>query len=295
MRKVLFVLLIVVLLNSAASASSGRRAKKVKVNLAATIQDTNQLIKINHKGRVKDIKLDLNVVHEVRVSPNGKMIAVTGYQNEPVWKGGVFVKKLSGGNWKQLTTNSSDYSISWASNSEIVYINEFAGPMKVNVKTGVSTRFRTETTNPVFLAADPVTGRLAVIEDHVIDSTVFSRIAILDADGTALVRMDWLQDAGIWGLEWSPDGTELMFGREWVDEETMWHFGLWVSDCDGYGELVEEEIRQATWLPDGGIAYTFLEYYPSSEGYRTSIVIVPECVPPFIFQVEGIVDYFDAY
>ncbi len=100
-----------------------------------------------------------------------------------------------------------------------------------------------------------------------------------------------MADVTIWDLEWSPDGAQLMFGMEYL-YEGYWHYGLFVTDGSGYGNRVEDDVYLAAWLPDGGYAFTMVDYYPD---IQTTIFLEPATFAPTAITVDGVISEMDPY
>lgn len=80
----------------------------------------------------------------------------------------------------------------------------------------------------------------------------------VEADGSDLVNLT--NSAGSeWGATWSPDGSQIMFARYGLTEDT--EYGLYVMDADGSNEMLLSTATRVgsalKWSPDGSrIVYT---------------------------------------
>lgn len=81
-----------------------------------------------------------------------------------------------------------------------------------------------------------------------------SSIWVMNADGSNPARVFWGRGGGLAykSVQWSPDGTKIIFSLG-VEEE----FGTWIMDVDGSNKtLLIKDGSHATWSPDGKkIAY----------------------------------------
>jgi len=170
----------------------------------------------------------------------------TYWEGRPYWVDAQVIENLRPKN--NIKTKSTSYTIAYNSretgNVEI-YLGDTQG--KSTIKSTNS--------KGVYLAWSPDGKQFAFY--HKYDERKTWSIHTMNSDGTNRQRLTHEKNKWDNSPAWSPDGTKIVFAREYWDLEKNWHPEIWVMNADGSEQTQIKSLRGGGPFisPDGSIVF----------------------------------------